>query len=328
MNLPQPRISSRPSSRDVSPRSSFDHARNNGGLTASGPSDGYLGPGNGGRVTSPLAESPGVPIPGGWPVGSSSGQYAGQASQEETSWHASGSGEGHATSSSTPTHRSPHLAPHSSSKEWSRLPRIMTTTEDPSDGPRSAPTLPPPQLNPIRGVSPNRASSVPDPRIDRSPIEAGQNSGLRNSPSTSGLATSNGPPVLATPYYSQKDAHLQFPTPQLPVPPRRSSSHLASHSPTERNPLSTSPNSTGSHSNGHGSNSAPPAGEAGGRSRSGTERSEKSERSGRSRGEPTYCGQCEQVVHGQFVRAMGKVYHLNCFRCKASVSSLDSMGLN
>jgi hypothetical protein len=34
------------------------------------------------------------------------------------------------------------------------------------------------------------------------------------------------------------------------------------------------------------------------------------------RGEPTYCGQCGQVVHGQFVRAMSKVFHLNCFRCK------------
>jgi hypothetical protein len=36
------------------------------------------------------------------------------------------------------------------------------------------------------------------------------------------------------------------------------------------------------------------------------------------RGEPTFCGQCGQVVHGQFVRAMGQVYHLNCFRCKVS----------
>jgi hypothetical protein len=41
-------------------------------------------------------------------------------------------------------------------------------------------------------------------------------------------------------------------------------------------------------------------------------------RVGRSKGEPTYCGQCGQVVHGQFVRAMGKVFHLNCFRCKVS----------
>ncbi|WVQ93265.1 hypothetical protein IAU59_000331 [Kwoniella sp. CBS 9459] len=36
----------------------------------------------------------------------------------------------------------------------------------------------------------------------------------------------------------------------------------------------------------------------------------------RREGGTTYCGQCGQVVHGQFVRAMGKVYHLNCFRCK------------
>ncbi|ORX39091.1 hypothetical protein BD324DRAFT_576998 [Kockovaella imperatae] len=31
---------------------------------------------------------------------------------------------------------------------------------------------------------------------------------------------------------------------------------------------------------------------------------------------PTACGQCGQGVRGQFVRAMGKVYHLQCFRCK------------
>jgi len=38
------------------------------------------------------------------------------------------------------------------------------------------------------------------------------------------------------------------------------------------------------------------------------------------RGEPTYCGQCGQIVHGQFVRAMSKVFHLNCFRCKVGLS--------
>ncbi|EIW67038.1 hypothetical protein TREMEDRAFT_69951 [Tremella mesenterica DSM 1558] len=29
-----------------------------------------------------------------------------------------------------------------------------------------------------------------------------------------------------------------------------------------------------------------------------------------------YCGQCGEPVHGQFVRALQKVYHLDCFRCK------------
>jgi hypothetical protein len=267
--MPQPRISSRPGSRDVSPRSSFDASRNGAGGSSA---DGHLTPG--GRVGSPLAESPGVPIPGGWPG-------------PDVTRQRSGSAEG--------------LQPPSTS-QWSRLPRI-TTTEEREDGPHSAPTLPPTQLNAIRGVSPNRAASVPDPRHERAPEP------IKTSPSITGLATSNGPPV---PYYSQKDAHLQFPTPQLPVPPRRSSSHMSS---IDKGAISTSPNSTGSHSNGH-ANLASETTE--GRSRSGTERSERSERSGRSRGEPTYCGQCEQVVHGQFVRAMGKVYHLNCFRCKVS----------
>lgn len=45
------------------------------------------------------------------------------------------------------------------------------------------------------------------------------------------------------------------------------------------------------------------------------------QRQGRSRGEPTFCGHCSQQVHGQFVRAMGKVYHLNCFRCKVGTQS-------
>ena len=35
---------------------------------------------------------------------------------------------------------------------------------------------------------------------------------------------------------------------------------------------------------------------------------------------PTSCGQCGQGVRGQFVRAMGKVYHLQCFRCKVSAT--------
>lgn len=307
--MPQPRMSSRPSSREVSPRSSMDHGRHNAGGPSHG-GGGYL-TANGGHATSPLAESPGVPIPGGWPSGSGSGsgQYG---SGENVGWKGTHEGDG---TSFSPPNRSPHLVPQSGSSQFSRLPRIMTTTDD-KDGPRSAPALPPPQMNAVRGVSPNRASSVPDPR-ERPPIEHAGSS-LKNSPSMTGLATSNGPPVLATPYYSQKDAHLQFPTPQLPVPPRRSSSHLAGNSPTEPRSaaqFSSSPNSTGSHSNGHGALQAP-QGSTEGRSRSGTERSERSERSGRTRGEPTYCGQCEQTVQGQFVRAMGKVYHLNCFRCK------------
>jgi hypothetical protein len=43
----------------------------------------------------------------------------------------------------------------------------------------------------------------------------------------------------------------------------------------------------------------------------------------RSRRGETYCGQCAQVVHGQFVCAMGHVYHLNCFRCKVSYRFLS-----
>jgi hypothetical protein len=30
------------------------------------------------------------------------------------------------------------------------------------------------------------------------------------------------------------------------------------------------------------------------------------------------CGACGKPVKGQFVRAMNKVFHLNCFRCRVS----------
>lgn len=35
-------------------------------------------------------------------------------------------------------------------------------------------------------------------------------------------------------------------------------------------------------------------------------------------GSTTYCAKCGQTVHGQFVRALHQVYHLDCFRCKVS----------
>lgn len=35
-------------------------------------------------------------------------------------------------------------------------------------------------------------------------------------------------------------------------------------------------------------------------------------------GSTTYCAKCGLTVHGQFVRALHQVYHLDCFRCKVS----------
>lgn len=35
------------------------------------------------------------------------------------------------------------------------------------------------------------------------------------------------------------------------------------------------------------------------------------------------CGACSTAVKGQYVRAMGKIYHLDCFRCRVSLGSIE-----
>ena len=43
------------------------------------------------------------------------------------------------------------------------------------------------------------------------------------------------------------------------------------------------------------------------------------ERTGKTKNAPS-CAKCNQLMTGQFVRALGTVYHLHCFRCRVSSS--------
>lgn len=197
----------------------------------------------------------------------------------------------------------------------SKLPRITTSIADGNEvGPRSAPVTGPLRI-PLSSTSgPMRSSTSPDP------YTASGNSD-RGSP-IDGRAPGP-PPALGQPYYPAPS--LQFPTPQLPAPPRRSShqNHQAAQSHTHSTPHAPErqDRSLGSTSSHHSLSASKITheGAAASAAYSETPRGENDRdvRATRSR-DPTYCGQCDLVVHGQFVRAMGKVYHLNCFRCKVS----------
>lgn len=181
-----------------------------------------------------------------------------------------------------------------------RLPRITTVNVDAHQtGPQSAPLRPHqsrslmPKGPETAGHGPMRSSSSPDPWLDRSPRDSPSNSPIDSRPN----------PVLGPPQTSSRGpspaGSSRSPLPTAVIPPRRSS-HIekAGGMSTASSQQSLSDNDM----------SMPtivtplafPVPQT---------RSSK-------RGEPTYCGQCGQVVHGQFVRAMGHVYHLNCFRCK------------
>jgi hypothetical protein len=168
-----------------------------------------------------------------------------------------------------------------------RLPRITTVNVDAgTSGPTSAPLHPGQSRNLYPSGSqagPMRSSSSPDPRMNHSP---------RGSPSHSPIEDQINPVLGPSSRGPSPAGSSRSPLPAMAVPPRRSShinGGMSSHSSQqsladpEITPLTFPVPQTRS-----------------------------------KRGEPTYCGQCGQVVHGQFVRAMGHVYHLNCFRCKVS----------
>jgi hypothetical protein len=194
----------------------------------------------------------------------------------------------------------------------SKLPRITTSVADNeeagAEGPRSAPVVSGPLRPPsAAGAGPMRSSTSPDPYTASSNSERG--SPIDRRP----------PPLLGHTFYPAPS--LKFPTPQLPAPPRRSShqNHQSTYGqPAPPIALDRPDRPLGSQSSHHSLSGSNLAGDhvvaSGGDS---SRDKDKDLRSGRSR-DPTYCGQCNQVVHGQFVRAMGKVYHLNCFRCKVS----------
>jgi hypothetical protein len=196
-----------------------------------------------------------------------------------------------------PSHQSHTRAYDAHSHGWNgsegqpvRLPRITTVNVDAgTSGPTSAPLH---QGGQSRNLFPNgqqtgpmRSSSSPDPRMGHSP---------HGSPSNSPIEPVLGPPSSSrgiSPAGSSR-------APLVAVPPRRSS-HINGSGMSSR----SSQQSLGDQDN---NTAITPLTFPVPQTRAS------------KRGEPTYCGQCGQVVHGQFVRAMGHVYHLNCFRCKVS----------
>lgn len=213
------------------------------------------------------------------------------AKEEKNAWHGEGNGnEGHSA----------------------RLPRITTSNvdrrrgEDEEDGgPKSAPAYG--QLRSLHGGvngaggsnGPLRSSSSPDPWHERYQRDSPNDSPTEHRPNIAA-----GPPILGSPYTAsgaRRPSPANLPPHQIPP---RTSSHTDLQdrgvtSQTSHSSLSSGAQTPVQLSDLPGSIS----------SQSSTPRS-------RGRGDPTYCGQCGQLVHGQFVRAMSKVYHLNCFRCK------------
>ena len=198
--------------------------------------------------------------------------------------------------------------------QTARLPRITTYNVDrqghdeDKDGPRSAPTngsLKAPQdgVNKTdRANGPLRSSSSPEPWSSTQ----SQRSSPSQSPVESRPIPGAEPPLLGRPYTSpnqRRSANL----PQPPIPLRDSSYDHTIKSQSSHPSLAGSAASNDKASTSQTATDAPSI----------VVNQSSTPRSGR-RGSPTTCGQCGQLVHGQFVRAMGKVFHLNCFRCKVS----------
>jgi len=193
-----------------------------------------------------------------------------------------------------------------------RLPRIKTSNadgDDEKDGPRSAPVTGP--LRPPSGSygqnGPLRSSSSPDPWLSHSRSSSPSRSPTEYRPGLTGPNFQHqqhngaGPSNLG-PAYAQRPIQSA----NILIPPRSSSQTENSRPITPGSgqsheyfdPASTPRNATES----------PPVVVV------------STPKSGK-RHDPAFCGQCGNVVHGQFVRAMGKVYHLDCFRCKVGSAS-------
>lgn len=201
---------------------------------------------------------------------------------------------------------------HADSHPPVRLPRITTINVDAhTSGPQSAPLRPHqsrslmPTGPETAGNGPMRSSSSPDPRLNNPIQDSPSNSPIENRPN----------PVLGQPQSSSRGPSPAGSSrgilPPSAIPPRRSS-HIdkAGGMSTTLSQQSLSDNDMSMPTD--VTPMAFPVPQT---------RSSK-------RGEPTYCGQCGQIVHGQFVRAMGHVYHLNCFRCKVGPFSHTSVRLD
>lgn len=180
-----------------------------------------------------------------------------------------------------------------------RLPWITTSAMDNESGPRSAPVASGRLRSSGTGSAPIRSSSSPDPWMNQT--------SQRSSPSTSpidhrpNLAAGHGQVYFQgslVPPYIHGQERRPSPASSLtggrPLPPRKASDQSTS---------SQSPSTAAVHLDNVGMSDGQPL-------------LQWPQPRTRKEGGGTICGQCGQTVHGQFVRAMGKVYHLNCFRCK------------
>ncbi|KAK8843361.1 hypothetical protein IAR55_007018 [Kwoniella newhampshirensis] len=208
-----------------------------------------------------------------------------------------------------------------------RLPRITTSNMESSDGegsgPRSAPTRgplrPPPPPNGMNG--PLRSSSSPDPWTTHSQRSSPSNSPIDHRPNfaANGGSVSQQPapaPALGPTYLSsnpKESARRPSPSrPNYPLPPLPRQSSDRGDGETER----TITPQTSHHSLSDSAYTNDTTPQSSTVSDQGQQPTLAWPQPRTRRDGTTYCGQCGQVVHGQFVRAMGKVYHLNCFRCK------------
>ncbi|WVN87796.1 uncharacterized protein L203_102991 [Cryptococcus depauperatus CBS 7841] len=178
-----------------------------------------------------------------------------------------------------------------------KLPRIMTSSmDDGKNGPHSAPVT---QRRPISGGlgNPMRSSSSPEPW-------AALHS---SSPSDSPIDGRPNLSIGSHPYNGLQQPYLGG----LGPPHSSQERKLSSVSSTPSRPVSArqgSDQSNTSHSSNRHLENVP--------SDQQQPILQWPQPRTRREGSSTMCGQCGQAVHGQFVRAMGKVYHLNCFRCK------------
>lgn len=217
-----------------------------------------------------------------------------------------------------------------------RLPRIKTSHADEQyhsqageGGPRSAPIngplRPPPESYPSNG--PMRSSSSPDPWLSHSRGTSPSRSPTDYRTNFASGSPLSGPSVLAGQEGRSGHGHgmAQAPPGNILIPPRSSSQSEYSRPITPESSVHMSTESYDPGSTPRNAADAAPVGSQSDRTlqhqqqqqHSSSTASGTTSRSGK-RHEPAYCGQCGEVVHGQFVRAMGKVYHLHCFRCKVS----------
>lgn len=88
--------------------------------------------------------------------------------------------------------------------------------------------------------------------------------------------------------------------------------------PNEQTSLANGQSSTTRPRNGSGDPNAPQ--EQGERQRqaSGDEAKQRKDNKRRPSGQQRICGKCQRQLTGQFVRALGDTYHLECFTCHVS----------